>query len=224
MVTAARAAILCACLCVIGVFLPAGEVAVKTPLSTHARAASLWELGHSTGAAKKFLDRYRKSYAKRIGAKVLDKVGSRLHGKLGSGVADVQDAMSTLDELKDSDVDTVGTAIAAVMWGLAGLCALVIALAYGADVTSGRARMVAAGVVALLVAVVGVAVHLVLRRVVAEANGELGHALFGLRGGAYMIPLAAIGAAVSVAAMVIAYVRVRAAARPPMPPPAAPAA
>ena len=49
---AVRAAILCACLCVAGIFLPAGQVSVRTPVSTHTRAASLYQLGARKDAAK----------------------------------------------------------------------------------------------------------------------------------------------------------------------------
>ncbi len=208
---AVRAAILCACLCVAGIFLPVGEVSVRTPVSTHTRSASLYQLGARKDAAKQFLHKYRGSMARKVGAKALDKLAGKLHGgRIRDGVVDAQDAMATLDALKDEDVDTVGGIIVAVMWSLIGMNALMPALVYGAHVGSRRVRIAAAAVVAAVTALAAIGVHLVVARVASEANAELGAPLFALRGGAYMIPLAAIAGAVAVGVMVAGYVRARA--------------
>ena len=148
---AVRAAILCACLCVVGIFLPAGQVSVRTPVSTHTRAASLYDLGARKDAAKDFLHKYRGSTARKLGAKAIDKLAGKLRGgRIRDGVVDAQDAMATLDALEDDDVETVGAIIVAVMWSLIGLNALTIALVWGAHVGSRRVRIAAAAVVSTL--------------------------------------------------------------------------
>lgn len=208
---AVRAAILCACLCVVGIFMPAGQVSVRTPVSTHTRAASLYDLGARKDAAKDFLHKYRGSMARKLGAKALDKLAGKLRGgRIRDGVVDAQDAMATLDALKDEDVDTVGTIIVAVMWSLIGLNVLTIALVYGAHVGSRRVRIAAVAAASTVTTLAAIAVHLVLARVATEANREIGATLFSLRGGAYMMPLAAIAGSIAVGVMLVGYLRSRA--------------
>lgn len=217
---AARAAMLCAVLCVVGAFLPAGELAIRTPVSTHRRTASLYQLGASKDAAKTFLHRYRSSLGKKLGVKVLDKVAPRLRGRLGSGASDLQDAVATLDSIQDRDIDTVGAIIVAVLWSLLGVNLLVIALLWGVDATSRRLRIAAAVAVAVIAAILGIAVYLVLARIVSEANAEVERSVFALRGGAHMMLLAGLGLLIAAAITAIGYARTRARFRPPTPPPA----
>lgn len=206
---AAQAAIVCALLCVLGVFLPAGRLDLGGKLGASRTSRSFYQLGKSTDAVRAFLARYRASTAKHLGAKALDKLAPHLPGRLQSPTREVQDAMATLDELRDEDVRTVGTITAVTMWSLLALNLVVIALVFRTDGRTARLRVAAALVGSLLTAAIAVAVHLVLRTVVAEANAEVERTLFSLRGGAYLMPVAAVASTLAVIAWFAAYVRVR---------------
>ncbi len=207
---AVRVALLCTILGIVGVFVPVGEVVVKTPVSTHQRAASLWDLGGSKDAARTFLRNYRGSLGKKLGAKMLDKVAPRLPDRLQGHAVDLQDAMATLDNLKDEDIEKVGTATVAITWGFLGLNVVLAVLVYGLGATSGRLRLIGAGFVAFITALVGVALYVVLSTVVTEANAEVGRPMFALRGGAYLLGATGVVALVAMIVAAIGYARIRA--------------
>lgn len=206
---AVRIALLCTILGIVGVFVPAGEIVVKTPVSEHRRAASLYELGGKKDAVRIFLRNYRGSLGKKLGAKVLDKVASRLPGQLQDRAYDVQDAMATLDNLKDEDIEKVGTVTVAVTWGFLGLNVVLAVLIFGLGATSGKLRLAATLFVAFLVAVVGVALYVVLSTVVSEANAEIGRTMFALRGGAYLLGATGLGAFAAMIIATVGYARTR---------------
>lgn len=217
---AVRIALLCTILGVAGVFVPVGEVVIKTPVSTHQRAASLWELGGSKDAARTFLRNYRGSLGKKLGAKMLDKVAPRLPDRLQGHAMDLQDAMATLDNLKDEDIEKVGTATVAITWGFLGLNVALALLVYGLGATSGKLRLATASFVALLTAIVGAALYVVMSTVVTEANAEIGRPVFALRSGAYLLGATSVGALAAMIIATIGYARTRARMAPPSPPPA----
>ncbi len=204
---AAWAFIVCASLCVAGVFLPAGELQVTGPSMTENGTMSVYDLSNSRESVQKFLTRYRGSTSKRVGAVVLNKVAPHLKGELASDASDVRDAIAVLDAIEDEDVEAVGTITKATMWTFLVLIGVIGLLLFGITGRSSRLRSVGALIVSLVVAAIGVAIHLVMSRVVAEVNGELGRDLVIVRAGAYVIPLAAIGCAASMIAMVVAHQR-----------------
>lgn len=226
---AARAAIVLAFFCMVGVFLPAGRLDLGGKYAAGHTSRSFFQIGKSTGAVRTFVARYQASTAKRIGAKALDKVAPHLPGRLRGDAGDVQDAMTTLDDLRDEDVKLVGRIVATTMWSLLALNLLVIALLYGTTEHTRRLRVAAALAVSLVTALVAVAVCLVLRTVVAEANAEIEAPLFALRGGAYIMPATAVASFLATIAWFVFYLRARARTRaflrgaPLTPPPKQPA-
>lgn len=206
---AARATVFLALLGVLAVFLPVGQIDVAGGWGRAATSRSFYQIGRSTGAIRELIAEYQASTAKKIGARALDKIAPRLRGKAGSAASDVQDAMSTLDELRDEDVKLVGTIVSTVMWSLIGLNLAVVILLYGVNAATSRLRVAAAVLAAFLVGVLSVALYLVLDRVVVEANAEIGAPVFLLRFGAYLIPLAGAGMFLAAIAMVVGYVRTR---------------
>jgi hypothetical protein len=206
---AVRAAIVCACLCVIAAFLPAGEVVVTTPLKTHRRAASLYQLGSSSDAAKQFLARYRGSLTKRVGEKVLEKVSTRLRGRLAQGASDAQDALTTLDSIRDEDVDTVGRAVMFTLYALVGLHLAVVLLWFRVGPRSRRLRVAFAAAASVIAAALAVAIYFVLDRIVTEANAEVGRSMFALRGGATILLVCGVALLASAGAVVVTYIQLR---------------
>lgn len=195
--------------CCAGVLLPAGEVDIAGPSMIQHSSISLYQLGKSKESVRAFLHGYRDSTTRKVGAKVLGKVAPHLRGRARADVADVRDTMEVLDTIKDEDIETVGTITSATMWTLLALNAVAALLVYGVTAATSRLRLGAALVAALLAATIGVGIHLVLRRVVAEANTELGRDLFSLRVGAFVIPIAAVAAAGAMIALLVAHTRER---------------
>jgi hypothetical protein len=193
---AARVAVAFAIVGMIALFLPVGEIAIGGSLAKVHSARSLFQLGKTTDGARQFLASYQASTRKKIGAKVLDKLAPHLPGRVRSAATDAQDAMSTLDAIDDHDVRTVGIAMTATMWTLFALNLLLVALLYNVDSRTSRLRLAGAAIIALLAASIAIAVLLIVRRVVAEANDAIGRPVyFSLRAAAYLLPFAAVTAA-----------------------------
>ena len=218
------AAILCAALCIIGVFLPAGHLGLRTRVGrldigsrvgTVSTSRSLYQLGVNSDAVRDFVDRYRQSTGRKLGGKALDKVAPRLPDALRWRAEELQYMNASLDAIRDEDLETVGTATAATMWSLLGLDVLAIILLFGIGARTSRLRVAAALVVSLLAAALAVAVYLVLGRVVLEANRELRSELFSLRGGAHLMPAAAVASFAATVATLVLYIRARGRLAPP---------
>lgn len=202
-------AIFCALGCVLGVFLPAGQLQVGGRIAQSTTSRSLYQIGKSTDSVESFLAKYRSSSARKLGAKALDKIAPKLPGRIQDQLGDVQDANATIESLKAEDIETVGAITAAVMWSLLGLNLILVALLVGVQPRSSRLRLAGAVVMALVTALLAVAVYVVLDQVVLAANEELGRPMFTLRGGAYVMPVAGVAAFVMVIITLVLYVRAR---------------
>lgn len=203
--------LVCAFVCVVAAFLPASELTIGAPPLAKHEALSLHDIANSQETVESVLARYRGSAGKKVGAAVLGKVAPHLKGKAASGASDVQDAMNALDSLRDEDVKTVGTIATVTMWTLLGLQVAAALLLFGLATMSSRLRVAGALVATALSAAIGVAILLVLQRVVAEANAELELEMFSLRVGAYLIPLAACAGLAATIAVLVLQARERAA-------------
>ncbi|HUQ04789.1 MAG TPA: hypothetical protein VM261_19945 [Kofleriaceae bacterium] len=210
--------LVCAFICVVAVFLPAGQMALGPPALAKRESLSLYQVANSQDTVQSILKKYRGSASRVVGGVVLGKVSPHLKGRAASGASDVRDAMDALDSLKDEDVKTVGTIATATMWALIALQIIAALLLFGVATVTSRVRVIAALLAAALSAAIGVAILLVLQRVVLEANKEIELEMFSLRIGAYLIPLAACaGLAAAIAVLVLQTRERRAWARGPQP-------
>lgn len=203
--------LVCAFVCIVAVFLPAGQMTIGPPGLAKHEALSLYQVADSRDTVQSVLKKYRGSTSRAVGAVVLGKVSPHLKGRAASGASDVKDAMDALDSLKDEDVKTVGTITSVTMWTLLALQVAAGLVLFGITTMTSRWRIAGALVAAALSAAIGVAILLVLQRVVLEANREIELQLFSLRIGAYLIPLAAGAGLVSVIAILVLQARERAA-------------
>lgn len=201
--------IVCAFVCVVAAFLPAGQISIGAAGMEQHEGVSLYQIANSQETVESVLAEYRGSTSRKVGAVVLGKVAPHLKGRAASGASDVQDAMNALDSLKDEDVKTVGTIASITMWTLLVLQVLTAIVLFGITAMTSRFRIVGALVAAALSAAIGVAILLVLQRVVAEANQELELQMFSLRVGAYLIPIAACAGLASVIAVLVLQIRER---------------
>lgn len=207
--TATLAVAVSALVCVIAAFLPVGHLDVGGRLFAAKTSRSLWALGHSSDGVRDFLASYKQSTAKKLGAKVLDKVADKLPGRARARAGDVQDVMATLDELRDEDVKLVGQIVAGVLWGVLGLSVALALLAWGLTPRSHALRLIGTIALAVILAALTVAVHLVLERVVREANAEVERELFTLRYGATLLPVGGVGALLASVLATVGFVRGR---------------
>jgi hypothetical protein len=201
--------IVCAFICVVAVFLPAGEMTIGKGAVAKHENVSLFQVADSQGTVESVLAKYRGSKARKVGAAVLGHVAPHLKGKVAEGASDVQDAMDALDSLKDEDVKKVGTITTATMWTLLALQVLTAILLFGLTTMTSRWRVVGALVATAVSAAIGIAILLVLQRVVAEANQEVELEMFALRVGAYLIPVAACAGLAAVIAVLVLQSRER---------------
>lgn len=210
---AVRAAVwaylVCAFICVIGVFLPAGEMTIGSPSVAKHENLSLYQISDSQSTVQSVLAKYRGSKSRKVGAAVLGHVAPHLKGKAAEGASDVQDAMDALDSLKDEDVKKVGTITSVTMWALLALQVLTAIVLFGITAMTSRWRVIGALVATAISAAIGVAILLVLQRVVAEANNEVELQMFSLRVGAYLIPIAACAGLAAVVAILVLQARER---------------
>ncbi len=195
--------------CLVGVMIPAVMLDVGAAPVVQPTSISYFRLATSKDAARRFIDDYRGSRTRKVGVKVLRKVAPHLRGQVRADVADVQSTLDTLDQIRDEDIETVGTISTATMWTLLGLHLVVAALIFGVTVHTSRVRLAGAVVAALLAGALALAIHVALRRIVAAANDEVGRALFSLRAGAYLIPVASVVAACAILALIVAHTRAR---------------
>jgi TRAP-type mannitol/chloroaromatic compound transport system permease large subunit len=197
----------CAALAAIGVFVPclevhAGGFAVRRASLSLYRASADRELAHALFVRYEHTGQRRS--AEQLANLLLEHSATRAQ-KLH--VDDARDAMTTLDSLDDRQVVIGERALVGVVWGMVALAVLAILvagrIAVGAAPPRARA-LVAAVAIALVLAALAVAVHIGCRLAAGEANDEVGADVLVLASGAWMMPLAALGAVVCASGLVVA--------------------
>jgi hypothetical protein len=187
----------CALLTAIGVFVPCLEVHAGG-ITVRRASISLYRASADRELARALLARYehtgQRRSAEQIANLLLEHPATRAQ-KLH--VDDARDAMTTLGSLDDRQVVIGERALVGVVWGMIALAVLAILvaarIAVGALAPRARA-LVAAVAIALMLAALAVAVHVGCRLAVGEANDEVGADVLALASGAWMMPLAALGA------------------------------
>ena len=194
----------------VGVFLPSfsAEQVRGVSLGKHA-SLSLYQVTTKRELARAVVAANHAGARTPVGAAVLAVMSPRYAGKISSTLVDVGDASRTVDELGADDVGTLGTVLAVVVYGFLALHALVLALIFGDTIEDRfrRKRLIAALVVAVVVAGVAVAIYVISRTAVSEANAEIGVSVLRLGTGAYMTTIAALVALASAVALLIKHVR-----------------
>ena len=185
--------VLCAALGAVGVLLPSIELQVRGSVIKRAEL-SLYKLASDRAMARRLLVAYRGSSHRRVGAQIVHAVSPRVGGRARATLDDVRGAMDTLDDVSDDDARLAGRMLVATLCALLGLEAIAAGLVFGELMRGSfrRGRHVAALLAALLVAAIAIALHLVCREAVWQANDELGRSALSLGSGAFVIPAAAI--------------------------------
>jgi len=197
--------VLCTALGAIGVFLPSVELRAGGRAVSKRTDVSLYAASTQRDLVRRLLASYRGSAKRHTGGALVRAVAPRVQGRAKSALEDARDAMDTLDHVDDDDVVTAAAALKIAVWTLLVLAALTIASVLRQLVRGAysRGRLVTVLAASVLAAVIAIALHVVCRQVVWEANDEVGRNILALAPGAYLLPLAALAAVVAAAVMVV---------------------
>jgi hypothetical protein len=208
---AAWAFVVCAVLCVVGIFVPAVELRLDGGSVSRKTSLSLYQLSTSRELVRGYLEAYKRAPGRKLGeglaAALMPRVTRGVRGHLG----DLRDAMSTLDDVDDKDVVTAGRILTATVWTLLALVAVMAGIVFSDTMRERyrRGRTIIVVAIALVVAVAAIAVMLAAREAVWQANDELGRDIVGVAFGAYMLPVAALGALAAAIVQLVQLVRLR---------------
>jgi hypothetical protein len=194
----------CCALAALGVFFPA--IAARQALADLAgkRVAkhttlSLYQAASDRQLARRVLAAYRASHGQKLGERVVGELEPHARGRIKDALDDAHDAMDTLGGISDDDAKTYGTALAVAI-GLFVAIHVAIALVVLVQAVGGiyrRGRLIAALVLSIIGAGLGIALWFGCKQVVFEINDELSYALTELGSGAWLIAIGSIGAVVS---------------------------
>ena len=200
--------VVCALVGAAGMFLPSVELQVGGTSFGRRTSLSLYQAHSDREFVRRFVASYGKSSGRRTGEALAAVLLPHAWGRTKGHIDDAHSAMTTLDEVGDDDIKTVYRILTIAIWAFLTLQTIIAALVFGemTDGTRRRGRLIAALVMSIVVTAVGVAIHLICREAVWQANDNLGYDAIGLAVGAYLIPIAAIGGSI---AMVVLLVRSR---------------
>jgi hypothetical protein len=171
---------------------------------------SLYELATHRALATKVIAAYHKSRGRALGEALTGMVVK--HSK-NEYVGDANDAMTTLDDVSDQDVKTLGTVLVVVIWGFLALqtaMALLVLGSLAGDVYRKRRLVLVAGL-SLLGAAIAIGLLLVCREAAWQANDEIGHAVLGAGLGPTLMAAASCIGLVAIATVLVGHLRKRAA-------------
>lgn len=195
--------VLCALASATGIFMPGLELrAVRVKHGS----VSLYELASHRALAARVIAAYHKSRGRALGEALTAVVVKRTHNEY---LGDASDAMSTLDDISDQDVRTLGTVLVVTIWGFLAIQAVMGLLVLGSlvgDVYRKR-RLVLVTVLAAVSSAISIGLMMVCREAAWEANDEIGHAVLGAGVGPTLMTAASVIGFVAIAAVLIAHLR-----------------
>lgn len=208
---AAWAFVVCTVLCAAAVFVPAVELLVDGGTVSRRTSLSLYQVSTSRDVVRGYVRAYKRAPGHKLGVAVTGVLMPRVGKGLRSHLDNIRDAVTTLDEVEDRDVVTIGRILTATVWTLLALLAVMAGLIFS-DTMRERYRptrtFVVVGISAI-VAAVAIAVMLAAREAVWQANDELGHEVLGVAFGAYMLPVTALGAVAAAGMLLVKLRRLR---------------
>lgn len=193
----------------IAVFVPAIELAPRgIGLGRHA-SRSLYQLNTDRDLVRGWFGRGGRSQTRRYGLALANVLVDSSNARARRfHVDDARDAMGAFDEVDPAAVDRAAIGLHAVTLGLLALEAIMIVLAFPASQGARhRKRTIVAAGLAVVIAAVAIALHLVYREVVWQVNDELGGTVLALGPGAYAIGLAAVAALAAIATTLVMMIR-----------------
>ena len=195
--------VLCALAAATGVFMPCLEV---TAIKTKHGSLSLYDAASHRAVAARVLAAYHKSHSRALAELLSGKVLSHVKNEY---LGDAHDAMTTLDDVSDQDIQHAGTGLVVVIWLFVVLQALAGLLVLGqlvGDVWR-RRRLLAIVGIALVNAAIGVALHIVCKEAAFEANDEIGKTIIAEGPGPLVMAVASVVGLASAIAVAVGRLR-----------------
>lgn len=193
---------------VIAVFLPSVQVEVSGTAVSRRATLSLYRAETNREVVRRWLQGYGRSQSKRVGGALVAVLLPHTKGAVNDHLDDVSSAMTDLEGVSDDDVKTAGRILTVLLWTIIALHVLAGGLVVRGLVQGARrASVIAALVLAVVIAAVGVGLHVGWAAAVFEVNDEIGHDVLGLASGAWVSPAAGLGALVAVIAILIGHLR-----------------
>lgn len=178
----------------LAIFMPGLELEISGVSLGKRASISLYKAAKERDVARALLEKYHAAGSRKFGERAADVVleHASKHAKKAH-VDDARDAMSTLDDVSDSDLKIAGHALVGLTWGYPLLVAIMMFMLFGATNEDAftRGRAVGGVVLGVLVAAAAAAVYIGWSTAVAEANDEVGAPLFAMGVGAIMMPVCA---------------------------------
>lgn len=178
----------------LAIFMPGLELEISGVSLGKRASISLYKAAKERDVARALLEKYHAAGSRKLGERAADVVleHASKHAKKAH-VDDARDAMSTLDDVSDSDLKIAGHALVGLTWGYPLLVAIMVFMLFGATNEDAftRGRAVGGVVLGVLVAAAAAAVYIGWNTAVGEANDEVGAPLFAMGVGAMMMPVCA---------------------------------
>jgi hypothetical protein len=195
--------VLCALASATGIFMPSLELRA---IRIKRGSVSLYELATHRALATRVIAAYHKSSGRKV-AEAL--TGAIVKHSKNEYVGDANDAMTTLDDVSDKDVKTLGTVLVVVIWAYLALQAVMGLLVLGSlagDVYRKRRLALVTGL-SVLSSAIAIGLLMVCREAAWEANDEIGHAVLGAGVGPYLMAVASVLGLVAIVAVLVAHLR-----------------
>jgi hypothetical protein len=188
--------VVCVAIGAAGIFVPSVELHAGEIGFGRRGALSLYQANTNREFIRKAFATYHASTHKKVAEAMLAAMMPRVGGKLHGHLDDAHSALTGADDVGDDDIRTATIALAITIWAFLGFQAAMAALVLRELMrdTFRKRPLVIAAAMAIVVAVVAVAIHVIVREAVWEANDDLGKDVVAVAFGAYMMLVAAIGA------------------------------
>ena len=201
--------VLCALAAATGVFMPCLELSA---LKTKHGSISLYDAASHRAIAARVIAAYHKSRGRALGELL---TGAALKHVRNDYLGDAHDAMTTLDDVSDQDIQRAGTGLVVAIWLFIVLHALAAVLVLGqlvGDVWR-RRRLLAIVGIAVVNAAIGIGLYVVCKEAAFEANDELGKAIIAAGPGPLLMAGASVVGLASAIAVAVGRLRQRHASR-----------
>jgi hypothetical protein len=195
--------VLCALASATGIFMPSLELrAVRVKRAN----VSLYELGAHRALATRVIAAYHKSHGRALGEALM---GIAVKHTKNEYLGDAHDAMTTLDDVSDNDVRTLGTVLVVVIWAYLALQAVMGLLVLGSlvgDVYRKRRLALVTGL-SVLSSAIAIGLLMVCREAAWQANDEIGHTVLGAGVGPSLMAIASVIGLVAIVTVLVAHLR-----------------
>ena len=199
--------VLCALAAATGVFMPCLEPPVLISKRT---SISLYDAARHRAIASRLIAAYHKSHTRDLAELLTGKVLKHVKNDY---LGDAHDAMTTLDDVSDQDIQHAGTGLVVAIWLFIVLQALAALLVLGqlvGDVWR-RRRLLAIVAISVVNTAIGVGLYIACKEAAFEVNDDIGTTIVQAGPGPLVMAAASVVGLASAIAVAVVHLRKRAA-------------